>query len=63
MTMTVERRSGAIGVKLIRQLDVGKGRLRVVVFPFMGSCLLLSLVTAVVLNRVADMPEAVLGFT
>lgn len=53
---------GAISVKLIPRLKIDKGQFGTLISLFMGSCLILSLVMGVVLDRVGYMPVAVFGF-
>ena len=53
---------GAISVKLMPRLGIDKGQFGTLISLFMGSCLLLSLVMGVVLDRVGYMPVAVFGF-
>lgn len=53
---------GAISVKLIPRLKIDKGQFGTLISLFMGSCLVLSLVMGVVLDRVGYMPVAVFGF-
>ena len=54
---------GAISVKLIPRLNIDKGQFGTLISLFMASCLVLSLVMGVVLDRVGYMPVAVFGFT
>ncbi len=53
---------GAISVKLMPRLGMDKGQFGTIISLFMGSCLLLSLVMGVVLDRVGYLPVAVFGF-
>jgi fucose permease len=53
---------GGISVKLMPRLGIDRGQFGTLVSLFMGSCLVLSLVTGVVLDSVGYMPVAVFGF-
>lgn len=53
---------GAISVKLMPRLGIDKGQFGSLISLFMGSCLVLSLVMGVILDRVGYMPVAVFGF-
>ncbi len=53
---------GAISVKLIPRLKIDKGQFGTLISLFMGSCLVMSLVMGVILDKVGYRPVAVFGF-